>query len=369
MTIHDPELAFKTAEPDGDASASAEEFNDADQTLLEQTTKDRMAAVFGDTPEPEQTTDEDTDPAQETEQPGDDFEETPAGEAAAEDAGGAVDDEIGTSTPDAPTLPDAMRRSLQANGWDDEDINRNLKAPHADGFLRMATKVHADRQAEVERYAEAGRQLRTEQTAPSSQQIAQPSSAQTGVSPLKPIDADAMKNKYGADEMIDEIVAPVNAAIEAMNQVIPQIQQGHQASQQNELDRVIVQVEGFFGDARMGPYAPLYGDPKSGVTPAQKAKRDEVLDNAYSLVIGARAATGRNLQLDEALTLAHEMVSKDYKVQAIRQEIKQATQKRQSGISLKPSRSGTPASSAGGRPVSRADLEGRTREGLAKVFG
>jgi hypothetical protein len=48
---------------------------------------------------------------------------------------------------------------------------------------------------------------------------------------LKPVDAAALKKQYGADELIDAIVGPVNATIEQINKMLPAVQQTQARSQ------------------------------------------------------------------------------------------------------------------------------------------
>src|SRR5690606_38981985 len=131
------------------------------------------------------------------------------------------------------------------------------------------------------------------------------------------LDAETLKEKYGDDGLVDEIVGSVNSIIQAVNAIIPSLQQGQQRvvqAQQEALDRLI---QGFFSDASMKPYADLYGDGSRQLLPEQIYNRNLVLETADALVAGARQQ-GRNLTVQEALMMAHDICAADFKEVATR---------------------------------------------------
>jgi hypothetical protein len=120
----------------------------------------------------------------------------------------------------------------------------------------------------------------------------------------------------------------------------------------------------------MGAYTELYGDNQKGLSDEQLQKRNQVLDTAYDLMVGASSFRNQQLPLPEALEHAHEIVAKDYKDTATRKGLKKQAKERNRGLSQKPSRkTGSSAKSQSGRPRSRNDLESRTKSRLKDVFG
>jgi hypothetical protein len=209
-----------------------------DRAAVESKVSDRLAAAFGgdedggttddviETPaeelpaaeetttEEQQTTAETTETTEE-QQAG---EEQPATETQTEDAGAAA-----KTTNTAPTLPAAYRRSLKAYEWTDEEIDANLKTLGTK-FIETAGRIHKNRNVEIADWAERGRQSRT-QSAQQQQTQAPQQQQSTEATGLKPVDAAALKKQYGADELIDAIVGPVNATIEQINKMLPAVQQ------------------------------------------------------------------------------------------------------------------------------------------------
>lgn len=312
---------------------------------------------------------DDPDPDSDSDDDGDNPDDPDGGEPdnELEDEAGAVAD---GPDPDAPTLPDAYRRSLKAYGWNDDEIDTNLKTL-GDKFLDTAQKIHTNRNAEVQQWANAGRQAREQQQQPggATDPARQPTDDANLPSSLKPVDSEALKEKYGEDELIAEIVGPVNATIKAINALLPQLEQGVQHSQQNEQQALIREIEGFFTDESLKPYRELYGDSTNGQTlqPEHWDRRNKVLETADALMAGAKLQ-GRNIDVREALELAHDSVSTEFKETAVRNGIKKEAKKRNRGITNKPSSRGKGGAGETGPVNSRQGLEGRIAQRMKKVF-
>jgi len=332
----------------------------------------------GRTPDESEEGDSETpgESGEEAETPDESEENEKAEEAAADDS---------EQSPDAPTLPDPYRRSLKAYGWSDDEIDQNLEAL-GDKFLDTAQKIHSNRNAELQKWADAGRKAREQsqqqgdpnalQSDPNASPGDQNAQSQTGSqqngqvpSSLKPVDADALKEKYGEDELIDQIVAPVNATIQAINSILPQLEQGVQQSQQNEQHALVREIESFFGDDSLEPYRDLYGDSNSDEPLAEEQweRRNKVLETADALIAGAELQ-GRKLSTREALELAHDTVSTEFQKQAVRKGIKKTAKQRNRGITTRPSNRGSEGVTPKGQPQSREDLETRTAQRLKKAF-
>lgn len=283
----------------------------------------------------------------------------------------AAADTTPAPTPDSPTLPDTYVRSLKAYGWKDEEIAQNLSVL-GDKFVDIAAKLHANRNDELVQWAAAGRAARDTPGASAPSAPAAPASG----APLQPaptadlmpqVDIAALKEKYGDDEMIEEIVAPVNAVVDRLNQIIPSLQQGQQAAQQAEIAEVSRNVDTFFADESMKPFHALYGVDSKGLTEPQIAARNRVLDTAYDLMTGAKALRHQSVPLNDALSYAHEIVSRDTKVSQARAGIQQQAKARSKSITLKPSGAEAPLNNDGSEQ-SQAALVRRTAARLRAVF-
>lgn len=317
-----------------------------------------VAEETADEVEPEGSDEADTDV--DDDDPADDDAGDDTAENDEPDARAAADDADEPS--DAPTLSDAQRRSLHAYGWTDDDIKEEI-AHSGDRFMRTVDRLHAKRNEEVAQWAEAGRQARSQDDPPAEPDTpADPMPVQAGA--LTPIDAAKIKETYGDDDLVDAVVAPVNAAINKINVILPQVQAAQQAVQQAEVDHVSRQVDGFFASDALVPFAGLYGSAKAGLTKPHVDKRNEVLDTAFDLITGARSVRGVTMSINEGLELAHQLVSKDFKTQQATAEVKKVAKKRAKGISMKPTAHGKQQAYSG-PPKDEVELERRTRQRLA----
>lgn len=265
----------------------------------------------------------------------------------------------------APTLPDAYVRSLKSRGWTDETIASDYQKLGV-GFLDFAERTHRSRNEETAQMAAMGRKARDE-NAPTQPQQRQQQIAETP-SGLKPIDAAKLKEKYGEDEtMIDEIVGPVNAAIEHINKILPAVQQTQQRSQQAESEMLGQRVNEFFAGKELEPYKEVYGNPATATLSGEHvAARNKVLELADALLVGAKLQR-RDLSLGEAMQMAHDAVSGDFKEQAVRTTIKKELKQRNQSITLKPTaRNATGQFKGGGGKDARLAA---VTAGLKKAFG
>lgn len=268
----------------------------------------------------------------------------------------------------SPTLPAAHVRSLKAYDWTNEEIEQAF-ADNPDAFAKTAFMVHKNRVRETNNWAAQGREFRAQeqqQTTPTSPQVQKQPSATEG---LSRIDVEALKKDYGDDEvvsgLIDKLAGPMNSTIEALNQIIPHITESRANAQRNEEALIAKQMDVFFGSDEMKPYNQLYGEKAETTTDEQYANRATLLAHADALLVGS-GRQGRSLPLVEALDLAHEAVSGEFKTTAIRKEIKSKVKKRSKSITLKPTSKVTPRTD--GKPADRAEMEQRTRQRLAKIW-
>jgi len=300
-------------ETDGTEQVSNTELTEAMETSI----GDKLAA-FKDADEGiEAPAEADTAESQEQE---DDDSET-LSEPAPDEEGPSDDSEPVEQLPTAPTLPAAQVRSLVAYGWSEAEIAEAMETPN---FAATAARIHQNRTQEIQAWAAQGRMNKqgTEQEQTGHQQVPQQ------------LDVDALKEKFGSEELIDELVGPMNAALAELHTMMPQLQAGQQAVEQERLDAARDTVELFFSADNMSPYTSAYGDAKT-MTEEQYGNRADLLQMTDNIRTGA-SMRGQEMTINEAMGYAHEMISGSFKTEAARKEISGKVRKRSSGMSLKP---------------------------------
>ena len=312
-----------------------------------------------DTPEPVAET---VEPAAE---PAAEPVEEPAVEPAAEPVA-----EPAAVTPAAPapvipsTLPAAYVRTAKARNWTDQEIADFAKAT-PELALKTFERMHESRTQEIKEWAELGRKTRTA-PAPASAPAQPVASAPQVPTALAPIDINAMVEKFGNKELIEAMAGPVNAAIAAMTPLVQGATRAQEQAQQTAKENLGKTIQDFFTSGDLKPYADAYGTKVDTLTAAQIDQRQKVLETADALISGA-AVQGRQLSVQDALTLAHDSVSSGLKTNIVREQIKTKVTKRQHQITMQPTHVGRAA--VGGPPRSRQELMGRTEDRLSKAFG
>jgi hypothetical protein len=357
-----------------DTSSSETEF---DRDALAGKLEDQMAAfndedvsyhndteVLADDESEEIVADDDSDEENDSQDTQEDEESKESDEV--EDDDQSDDEEIEEEAADesdaksgkTPTLPEAYRRSLAAYGWSDEEIEDSLDNDSA-GFIKLATTIHSKRNAEVAQWAELGRKGR--------EQLEAGDPNATVPEQLKPVDLSRIKEKYGDDDLFEEIVGPLNSTIAALNAVLPQVQQGMQAIQQTHTDAAASQVHRFFDAEKLEPYRKFYGGEEQDRTPEQMDHRRDVLEQAVLIMEGAKSLN-QEMSLEKALMSAHDTAASDFREQAVRKSIKRVVKKRNRGISQRPSKRGN-AGSNSSKPTTEGQRISRVQAGMNKAFG
>lgn len=272
------------------------------------------------------------------------------------------------AAPAVPTLPAAYIRTAKARGWSDEEIAQFSQAS-PDLAIRTLGQMHESRTKEIQEWAELGRKVRQGQVA--APVAPSPSPSPAAVVPastaLQPLNVRELKERFGNEELIDALAGPVNAAIAALGPITQRAQETEQNTQRTNRETVGKLISDFFTAKEMAPFTETYGGADfSKLTPVQIETRSRVLETADALIAGARYQ-GRNLSVNEALTLAHDSVSSGTKETIIRESIRKTAAKREKGITLKPTAQGR--INAGAPPRDRAELHARTEDRLRAAFG
>lgn len=288
-------------------------------------------------------------------------EREPTGEA-------STDESTGEQQPDpekdpAPTFPGAWRRTLRAYDWTDDEIADALsQEPNARAsFMATAQKLHANRNAELAKWAEMGRRERNAQPDSNAEPGKPIVDSETGKFPLSNI--DALIEKHGNEDLVREIAEPFNKMLAEINGIMPDLVSGVQSIRESRQQVLAGQIEQFFGSEDLKTYSEVYGADANSLSEDQVGTRNKVLEFADALVAGA-SLQGRQLSTDEALMLAHDSVSGGFKEKAIRATIRKSVTTRSKGLSLKPTGKVTPKTG----PKTREELEKDVRGRLASVF-
>ncbi len=280
-------------------------------------------------------------------------------------------DETATEADESLTLPANYVRSLLATGWSQDDIDSQLSVLGKD-FEVVAEKIHENRLRESREWAAHGR-IAADQA---SQVKDGPLDDPNPLEELKRIDVDALKEEFGADEnmtaLLERIAGPLNKTIEAANIMFPSVAESAARQKQSENAALETEINAFFTSPDLGSYEGLYGKgPMNGVTDQDFQQRLKVMEQADRIRVGA-SYQGREVGLTEALSLAHDSVSADFTVQAVRKELQAKVLERSKGITSRPTKIETSENASLAAPKTertRAELEAHAAEALKKVFG
>jgi len=265
---------------------------------------------------------------------------------------------------EAKQLPDAYYRAAIHRGWTGEEVNDFFKT-NPELCLRTLAKVYAEVNQASKDFAFLGR-AKKEQVAPVKAE------AETKpVETVKPtVDVEALRRQYPDDPIVDMVAAlseQNSRLIKEIEKVGPAKQPSESAqpaldaARQAQADVICKQIEGFFSDADMKQYEEFYGKLPSAnaqwstLMPGQHANRWAVVEMMDHIITGAKEH-GREININDALRMAHLAVSEPIREKVIRETIKQDVEKRNKNITLKPSSS-----------TSRVDERTNTTEGLVSA--
>jgi len=276
---------------------------------------------------------------------------------------------IAGDKPEDSTLPAAYVRTAKARGWTDQEIiDFNKATPEL--ALKTMERMHESRTKELNEWAELGRRSRL---APAAGQVvaspvaspAAPVATGAEVS-LQPINVQELAEKFGNEELIAAIAGPINAQVAAMQPLMAEVKATRERENSAHQATLAKTVQDFFSSDEMKSFVPVYGPAAfEAKTPEQRDKVSRVLEMADALIAGA-AHQGRDVQVPDALMLAHDSIASEFKENIIRDGIREKVAKREKSITLKPTAKGRVA--VGGPPRDRQELLSRTEDRLAAAF-
>jgi hypothetical protein len=262
-----------------------------------------------------------------------------------------------------PVLSDAVRRSLKAYEWTDEEIEEHL-GTYGDKFVTHADKLHQTRTKEIQREADFGRRVKG---APKQQTVVpnqtNTSSDKSAVSAK--VDLEEFKKKFGNDPLL-EALAPV---IERQNKQDADLSEWkkwkakQEAAEQSDFNR---RIDAFFDSPALESYRKHYGNSKTGQLPKELYEnRYRVAEFADDLIRG-RMERGEAVTLEEALDLAHDALSADLKAANVKQQTIDELKKRGQALSQRPSARPSPVDTT---PKDTKALARHIRPKLKEAFG
>jgi len=242
---------------------------------------------------------------------------------------------------DKPTLADSYIRAAIHQGWKEEEV-QDFFEKNPEQAIKTLKNIYESTNRLSKQFSTLGR----------AQQKQQNHGQEQKSSDFKALDIKKLKEEYPDDPIVDSIVAPLNDTLNQMKQQIDSLSQQNRAesitvAEQkaiNSENRMIENQIFTFFDERddMKPYKNFYGTLEKGKTwdelpQLQHQNRWSVLQQADLLLNGA-AIQGEEMDVGEALNLAHMLATDGMKEQIIREKIKKQVKKRSNGLTLKPSK-------------------------------
>lgn len=362
--LNDPELVSSVAErlTNLDGLAGNKKVED-DPTDLDDDTDDS-------------TLEKDDSQADDSESDDDSTSDADKDGADEDDEKDANKDDAGTET--KAILPDAFRRAAVHQGWEDKDVDEFFKAdPKA--ALRTFENIYNSTNNLSKKYGELGRAHRQAEAAKTAKDAEDKKVEFTGV------DIAKLEEMVDLDPAVKAILVAQNKQLEAITKTVNEFSTTHKPVEDinREATRhkvaadatVEQQIRNFFETDTMTPYKKFYGDLDlsmswEDLTAGQRENRYRVIEQADLMMAGA-AMQGQEMKVNEALELAHLLVTEPVRERIIREQIKGQVQKRNKSMVLKPSGKkieSNVSSGLDGKPQTRKELLERTEQRLANTF-
>lgn len=292
----------------------------------------------------------------------------------ADDQSDDTDDDAGAGADAESSIADNVYRSLIHNGWKPEEISDFYKADPARAN-KVFEKIHDDVNNLSRQFAQIGRSKAEMER--SQQQNA--SAAQTGAKPVEDFIDIAALRKADPDNELLPIVEGLNKALKQLAPQQAAAPASEPANSGNQRDLALAtQIISFLGSDHLETYSDFYGPAydenkmptfdSTQLTPGQAANRRALLDTADDIWIGAKMH-GRELTVAEALQMAHSLMTDKMRTQKVREELVGKIKKRSKGMTLRPTRKGSPQPKEGAKPANEKEFETRTAARLQKLRG
>ncbi|KKN79141.1 hypothetical protein LCGC14_0343290 [marine sediment metagenome] len=279
---------------------------------------------------------------------------------------------------DSPGIPDAYMRSAVGVGWTPEAVDKMVKDLGHEHVMTMLQNLHQKNNELTNTFSSLGRKAQELDQGPP--RVGPSDSAPVTSHPGPNI--QALKQQYGDDHELIQFYEVQQKQMNAMQQkqqetsdalvrTNTQVEQ-HRLSQIDETRKI---VGGFFSADGLKQFGGFYGkvDGDTGawtsLSDQQMRNRDSVCQLADEIRVGAQMH-GSAMSLPEAMERAHLVVSEPISASIIRQDIMKTAEKRHKSRVVRPSDGKKPKAPVNtGRPTTRKELEARTKDRLANIFG
>jgi len=254
-------------------------------------------------------------------------------------------DEPEVKSKDEPVLPERLQRAAIHQGWTPDGIQKFFEAD-PEMALETFENIYESTNRLSQGYAQLGREAVHSQPEP---QVKPQVESQPEAPKYKGIDLDKLREEHGNDPLvaiIEQQDAALKTVLNTPKEKVPVPVQTQTPQPVFEEDMNLWnQINRFFADDNMGEYKEVYGPgmDEQGfaidwriLNPGQRQNRSAVLERAEEILTGVEAK-GQQMDLNEALNLAHLLVTEPVRKQAIRTNLKTKVKQRSKGITLKPS--------------------------------
>jgi len=270
------------------------------------------------------------------------------------------DDAEKESDANLPMLPSGHRRAALARGYTSEEIDFYLQSNPEDATARFK-EIFGEWQEENSRWSQRGRQLIQADGTPEKK----PPVKEGEFQPVPHADIKALVEKHGGEyeDLIKDLVAPLNAGIDRINSMGEGLTKSQEFIDSNEEKALATIVDNFLGSKEMSSFADTYGKDVATATEEQVKNRMELFGEADNLIAGAKAH-GKSITVEDALNRAHLILSQGTRDEVIRQQIRDSMKKRTKTIKSS-HKADSPAKT--NEPISEEELEKRTEARMREL--
>ena len=346
----------------GDAMAPPE---DDDPQLVETVTKG-LQALGQDAP---------AEPIPEPQRRGDEIKSPESESVSAESTPDVETEDEPEVKPDEPVLPERFIRAAIHQGWEPERVQKLFEAD-PEMALQTFENIYESTNRLSQGYAQFGRETAKPQPEPQ----VKPQVESEPVAPkYKGVDLNKLREEHGDDPLVtvvEQLDGALKTVLNTPKEKIPTPVETPVLSPQPALEQDMnmwTNIGRFFGNGNMKEYVDVYGPGTdeqgfaidwNTLNPGQRQNRSMVLERAEEILTGVEAKGGQ-MDLNEALNLAHLLVTEPVREQVIRAGLKSKVKQRNKGITLKPSEN-KPGLAKGG-VKSGAQLETDTEARMQKL--
>lgn len=267
-------------------------------------------------------------------------------------------------------IPDNHYRALIHQGWTPEKVSQ-IYEKDSELLLELAEKAFDDVNNLSRTFSDLGRsRIAIDSKKMQPQRPQQVQQVQQQGPSLEKLREQYENDPFGAMVELVKMVNQPQAQSQTQQAAIAQ-QPAVSREQFNEDLALTQHLIQFWGDDDMKPYSDFYGPvfnesnrpylTTDHLTPGQVANRQRVLVEADRILAGA-SLQGTDMPLQEALAMAHMIVSAPIAKQILRKELTSQVKKKAKGMTLKPtSRKAASSKKGGAKPEAQLEKDTEAR--------